>query len=78
MTFTATIAAVAPGGGIASGVVTFKRDGVVIGTGLVNTSGQASYTTTFGQLPLGTGFVISAEYAGDINFNASSGPRPRT
>jgi autotransporter-associated beta strand protein len=73
VTFTATIAAVAPGGGIASGVVTFKRDGVVIGTGLVDTSGQAAYTTTFGQLPLGTGFVITAEYAGDINFNASSG-----
>ena len=73
VTFTATIAAVAPGGGIASGVVTFKLNGNVIGTGLVDSSSQAHYTTTFGQLPLGTGFVITAEYAGDLNFNASSG-----
>ena len=73
MTFTATVAGVAPGGGFGSGVVTFKRDGVVIGTGLLNTSGQATYTTTFGQLPLGSGFVITAEFAGDNNLNASTG-----
>ena len=73
VTFTATVAGVAPGGGFGSGVVTFKRDGVVIGTGLLNTSGQATYTTTFGQLPLGSGFVITAEFAGDNNLNASTG-----
>jgi len=72
VTFTATVAAVAPGGGTPTGTVTFK-DGATniagcIGVALVG--GQATCTTS--SLTLGV-HTINADYSGSSNHNASTG-----
>ena len=71
VTFTATVAATAPGSGVpASGeTVTFKDGSTTLGTGTTNASGAATFTTT--SLALG-GHSITAVYAGDNNFNTST------
>ncbi len=67
VTFTATVAAKAPGSGTPTGQVTFLDDGAPIGTATLN-GGTATYTAT--GLPVGNQ-TISVSYAGDSNFNAS-------
>ena len=66
----ATVSAVAPGAGTATGTVEFRDNGVLLGTApLVN--GVARITIKFkkGAHPL------TATYAGDANFTGSSGTR---
>jgi hypothetical protein len=71
VTFTATVAAFAPGAGLATGTVSFSDGGTLLGTsGLVG--GKAAYTTTTTS-PLASGtHPITATYNGDGNFFASS------
>jgi hypothetical protein len=74
VTFTATVAPIGGGGGVPTGVVSFK-DGVnVLGT-VTLSGGVASFTTS----ALGGGsHSISASYSGDTNFNGSSGSLTQT
>src|SRR5205085_3433033 len=69
VTFTATVAAVAPGSGTATGSVVFSDGTTVLGTATVNGQGQATLTTA--ALGLGS-HSITADYSGDNNFIASS------
>src|SRR5262249_34918137 len=46
VTFTATLAAVAPGAGTPTGMVTFKDGNVVLGTAPVGADGTARFTTS--------------------------------
>ncbi len=69
ITFTATIAAVAPGAGTPTGVVTFTIDGVTVGTPMLS-GGVAIYSTS--ALPVGP-HTVSATYGGDGSFNLSTG-----
>jgi len=68
VSFTATVLPVAPGAGIPTGGVTFKDGSTTLGTMTLNSSGQATFTTT--TLVLGT-HSITAAYSGDANFIAS-------
>lgn len=67
VTFTATVAAVAPGAGILTGTVTFIDGGVAIGTAPL-AAGKANLTTA--QLSGGV-HSITAVYGGDSNFKSS-------
>ena len=68
--FTATVSAVAPGAGIPTGTVQFRIDGVDVGApAAVNASGQAAFATS--TISVGR-HTISAVYAGDASFNAST------
>src|SRR5205807_1330478 len=71
VTFTATVTAVAPSiGGPASGeTVTFKEGSTTLGTGTLNSSSQATFTTS--ALSGGT-HTITAVYGGDNKFNGST------
>jgi hypothetical protein len=69
VTFTATVAVVAPGAGAPSGTVTFRDGNVVVGTATVGRDGTATMTTTFAAAG---GHVITAVYSGDSNFVGSS------
>jgi ELWxxDGT repeat protein len=69
VTFTATLQANSPGGGIPTGTVTFLDITTTLGTGTLNASGKATFTTS--ALALGT-HAISANYGGDNNFLASA------
>jgi hypothetical protein len=71
ITFTATVAAVAPGAGTPTGTVTFYDGSTNIGTGTLNGSGVA--TLPISSLTVGN-HTITATYAGDTNFNGSTGP----
>ena len=68
MTFTATVATVAPGAGTATGTVTFKEGATTLGTGTLS-GGAATFTTS--GLILG-GHLITAVYGGDGNFTSST------
>jgi hypothetical protein len=69
VTFTDTVAPVAPGAGTPTGSVTFKDNGTAQGTPVPLSSGVATYTTT--ALPGGAN-PITAVYSGDANFIAST------
>jgi hypothetical protein len=72
VTFTATIQTNAVAVGNISGeTVTFYNGGVSLGTGTLNSSGQAIYTTSASQLAAGAR-SITAVYAGDANYLAST------
>lgn len=64
VTFTATLNAVAPGAGSPDGMVNFRIDGVVAGSGTLS-GGVATFTTS--SLAHGS-HTVSAEYAGSGNF----------
>jgi uncharacterized phage protein gp47/JayE len=67
VTFTATVnesEAAAP-----TGTVSFKDGATTLGTGTVNGSGRATFTTSL--LTVGT-HPITAEYSGDANFTSST------
>ena len=68
-TFTATVAAVAPGAGAPTGTVTFKDGDVILGTVAVGAGGTATFTTSFAAAG---GHAITAVYSGDPNFVGSS------
>jgi hypothetical protein len=65
VTFTATVAPI--NGIIATGTVTFKDGSTTLGTGTLDASGKAMYSTS---ALLGGSHSITAEYAGDANFSA--------
>ena len=68
-TFTATVAAVAPGAGTPTGTVTFQDGDVVLETVAVGADGTATFTTSFAAAG---GHAITAVYSGDPNFVGSS------
>ncbi|MFO0888837.1 MAG: Ig-like domain-containing protein [Isosphaeraceae bacterium] len=78
ITFTATVSAVAPGAGTPTGTVEFIDGENEIGSGVLDGSGQASFTTT--AVPLSPGpHIITARFTGDANFSTStSGPTTQT
>jgi len=67
VTFTATVSAVAPGAGTATGTVTFKDGTTVLGTGTLS-GGVATFTTSALSV---ASHSITACYGSDGNFNAS-------
>jgi hypothetical protein len=69
VTFTATVAAVAPGATTPTGMVTFMDGNLVLGTVAVGFGGKATFTTSFAA-PGGQN--ITASYSGAANFLASS------
>jgi len=69
VTFTTTVAAAAPGAGTPTGTVTFSDGATTLGTGTLNGSGVATFTTA--ALAVGS-HSITASYGGDGNFNAST------
>ncbi len=69
VTFTAVVTPVAPGSGTVGGTVNFIIDGSLAGSGDLS-GGVATFTST--SLTIGT-HTITATYAGDNNFNGSSG-----
>ena len=68
ITFTATVTP-AGGSGTPTGTVTFADGSTALGTGTLNSAGQAIYSTS--SLTLGT-HSITASYGGDANFLASA------
>ncbi len=71
VTFTANITAAAPATGVPSGTVTFKDGTLILGTGILDNSGQATYSTP--SLAVGN-HSINVVYGGDANFNTSTSP----
>jgi len=69
VTFTATVTANSPGAGTPTGTVTFKDGSSALGTGTLNGSGQATFTTS--TLAVGS-HSITASYGGDANFSGST------
>ncbi len=71
VTYTATVAAVAPGAGVPTGTVTFYCNG----TNSFGTNSLVNGTTsvTNASLPVGTN-LVTAVYSGDTNFTASTTP----
>jgi len=67
--FTATVAAVVPGAGVPTGVVTFMDGVTTLGTANLNGSGVAVFSTS--ALAVGS-HSITASYGGDTNFNTSA------
>jgi len=68
VTFTATVSS---GVGTPTGTVSFKDGATNLGSGTLNASGQATFTTS--SLSVGS-HSITAEYSGDANFNGSTSP----
>jgi hypothetical protein len=68
VTFTATVAAVAPGAGTPTGSVTFMNGTTTLGSGTLS-GGVATYSTT--TLPVGSD-SITAVYSGDSNFTTQT------
>ncbi|MFT3746462.1 MAG: DUF4394 domain-containing protein [Pyrinomonadaceae bacterium] len=79
LTATATVVAVAPGGGVPQGTVNFNDGGFAIAgcqNVALNALGAAVCTST--QLPAGVGKVVQAVYAGNANYNGSNGSATQT
>jgi len=71
VTFTATVAPVAPGTGTPTGTVQFVVDGANFGTPVALAGGMATSTAT-SSLSVGS-HTVSATYSGDANFTTSTG-----
>jgi hypothetical protein len=71
-TFTAKVAAIAPGAGTPTGTVTFKDGAKTLGTGTLS-GGSTTFTPSTTALSVGT-HSITAVYVGDTNFTASTSP----
>jgi hypothetical protein len=69
VTFTATLSVVPPGGGTPTGNVNFYNNGVLMGSSPLGAAGTATFSIS--TLSIGT-HPITAEYAGDTNFNPST------
>src|SRR5262249_45879150 len=69
VTFTARVAAVAPGAGTPTGTVTFRDGSAILGTVAVGTGGTATFTTSCAATG---GHTITAVYSGDPIFVGSS------
>jgi hypothetical protein len=66
VTLTATVVTNAPGSGTATGTVSFYADASLIGTDVLDGSGEATVSTSFDSIGTKT---ITAEYLGDTNYN---------
>jgi len=72
VTFTATVAPVAPGAGTRTGTVQFKNAGVNLGSPVaLSTTGKATTTVSGSSLGLGS-HAITAVYGGSTNFTGST------
>ncbi|WP_146654372.1 Ig-like domain-containing protein [Labilithrix luteola] len=69
VTFTAQVAVPAPGVATPAGTVTFKDGATTLGTGTVDATGKATFTTS--NLAVGT-HSITASYGGNTNVAAST------
>jgi len=69
VTFTATLSAILPGAGTPTGGVTFRDGTNLLDTVALDESGMAALTTN---LTTHGNHVITAEYAGDVNFLGST------
>ena len=69
--FTATVSAIPPASGVPGGTVTFEDGAQVLGTGILNNSGQATYRTS--TLTAGS-HSIFITYDGDSSFTSSASP----
>ncbi len=69
ITFTAATAVVSPGTGTPTGTITFKDGATTLGTAALS-AGKATFTTSM--LAIGSHTSITAVYAGNANFNAST------
>ncbi|MDB5330308.1 MAG: hypothetical protein JWP03_1459 [Phycisphaerales bacterium] len=69
VTFTATVSATAPSAGTPTGTVTFMDGATTLGTGTLNASRQATFTTTTLSV---ASHSITAVYAGDTTFTGST------
>jgi len=70
----ATLQKASNGGLISGKTITFALNGTTVGTALTNNAGQAFFTISIAGIPLGTyAGAISASFAGDTLFTASSG-----
>ncbi len=69
LTFTATVAPAAPGSGTPTGTVNFFDGTTTLGTGTINASGVATFSTS--DLSVGS-HSITAVYAGSSNFTEST------
>jgi len=74
----ARVSANSPGSGTPTGTISFKNGATTIGTGTLNSSGQA--TLTFSTLlPANAApYALSAVYSGDTNFTTSTGTMSQT
>ena len=68
VTFTATVAPAAPGGGVPTGTVIFRDGDTVLGTVALDAAGRA--TLTVGSLTAGN-HSITATYSGDVGFEGA-------
>jgi uncharacterized repeat protein (TIGR01451 family) len=70
----ATLQKASNGGLISGKTVSFALNGTTVGTAVTNNAGQAFFTTSIAGVPLGSySGAISASFAGDTMFTASSG-----
>ena len=69
VTFTATVAAVAPGTGTSTGTVEFYNNGTDMGPG--TSQGSGVWTLSTAALAVGLYPDITADYSGDANFLGS-------
>ncbi|MFL6155214.1 MAG: Ig-like domain-containing protein, partial [Marmoricola sp.] len=72
VTFTASVAVLAPGAGSPSGTIVFKDGGTVIGTQPVSSATGEQASITVSNLSVAQ-HAISAVYSGDDDFNGSTG-----
>jgi len=70
VTFTATVAAVAPGSGTPTGTVTFKNGTTVLGTGTLS-GGKATFSTS-ALTPNPSPHSITVIYNGNVDFSSST------
>ncbi|MGW2376645.1 Ig-like domain repeat protein, partial [Kitasatospora sp. NPDC001683] len=68
---TATVTVVAPGVGVPTGTVSFFDGATLLGTGTLDPSGVATFTTS--GLSVGS-HALTAVYGGDTDFNGSTSP----
>jgi hypothetical protein len=71
VTFTATVAAVAPGAGVPTGSVQFMDGATLLGAGTLDGSGHATYTTSALSV---SSHPIKVVYGGDTSFTRSTSP----
>lgn len=71
VTFTITVTATAPGGGVPTGTVSFRDGAIIVATLTLNGTGQAALTTS--SLAVGA-HNITAVYAGSASFLTSTSP----
>jgi hypothetical protein len=71
VTFTATVGPIAPATGMPSGTVTFKDGSATLGTGTLNASGVAAFSTNRISAATATR-SITAVYGGNTNFTGST------